>query len=130
MKELKNKVRENLRIIREILDADVIDSNIEMIQNKALKLTQLSGLASECKAAARKVLENARLLNLSEIQHEKVPVSMLMKKLDAMCADELALYEYSDRINASITHNLDTLRSIISLYKEELRNNFEPSNTY
>lgn len=117
-----DRLKKNLKSIRDCLDADIIDVDISMVQNKALQLTQLSGLASECKATAKKLLEQARLKNLSTIQNEALPASLMSKKLDAMCADELALFEYSDRINASISHSLDTLRTIISLYKTELEN--------
>ena len=122
MNETYDRLKKNLKSIRDCLDADIIDVDISMVQNKALQLTQLSGLASECKATAKKLLEQARLKNLSTIQNEALPASLMSKKLDAMCADELALFEYSDRINASISHSLDTLRTIISLYKTELEN--------
>lgn len=121
----KESIKENLKSIRKVLDEDVSDVDIVNVQNKALALTQLSGLASESKASARKLLEKARLEHLTNIQDENLPASIMSKKLDALCCDELALYEYADRINASISHTLDTLRSIISLYKSELENSLK-----
>ena len=120
--ELIKRVKVNLKSIRDVLDSDVIDCDISSIQNKALQITQLSGLASESKGTTKKILEQARLFHLSVIQNEKIPASIMSKKLDALCHDELALYEYADRINASISHTLDALRTIISLYKTELEN--------
>ena len=103
MNDIKDSLRKNLKSIRDELDKDVIDLDILMVQNKALRLTQLSGLSSECKGTARKVLEKSRLENLIKIQNENIPASIMSKKLDAMCYDELALLEYADRINASIS---------------------------
>jgi hypothetical protein len=127
-------IENNLNSIRETLDlevggASVHDVDIDAIYNKALAITQLAGLASESKSKARKILENARLIAIYEVKDEKMAASIMSKTIDAMCADELALYEYADRINASISHSLDTLRSCISLHKEYLNKSFyEPRN--
>jgi hypothetical protein len=128
MSELKPQVKRNLKAIREVLDLDVSDTVIEDVVTKMHKLINLVGLASESKATARKILEEKRLVQLSEIKDSKYPPTVLLKIVDANCADELALYEYADRINASISHSLDSLRTIISLRKEEMR--LEISNSY
>lgn len=43
----------------------------------------------------------------------------------AECAEESAVYDYADRLNAGITHQLDFYRTVISKYKEELRTSMQ-----
>ncbi len=113
------RIKNNLEKIREVLDADIIDTDIQMVQNKGLKISQLIGSSAECKSKAKGCLEIARLKALSLIQKEPLGWSIMSKKMDAMCADEVELLEYADRINSSCVHSLDYLRSVISLYKTE-----------
>ena len=111
-------LREKLEFLRKVMDADVIDVDIEAVKNKGLELSQNIGLSGECKAEARKNLENARLAALKALEG-KISPSVLLKMAEASCADQVAMYEYADRINAGITHQLDYLRSVLSLHKEE-----------
>lgn len=76
MKSL-TEITTSLNAIREALDADVIDSDIHNVTNKALKLTQLMGLSAETKASAKK------LLGLKE----RVVFEMLDKKITAFSSD-------------------------------------------
>jgi hypothetical protein len=118
---LEERLRTNIKEIRKTLDADVVDSDIINVQNKLIALTQLSGLASECKGTAKKLLEIARLKALMEMDKERTG-NLAMLEINAKCADQHAMYEYSDRICSSITTTCDSLRSIVSLYKSELEN--------
>lgn len=120
--ELKKKTRSDLKYIRDILDQDIVDVDITSQQNKGYHLTQCVGLAAACKANARKILEQTKLIKYAELKDQKLPPSVLLKVIEMQCADELALYEFSDRINAGISHALDMIRTAISLYKEELKN--------
>jgi len=119
------KIKESLNVIREVLDADVQDVDIEMVVNKALKISQLIGLSAECKAAAKRLLKTANLMALNEIQGENLGYNLTVKKMEAMCPEETELFEYADRINAACGHCLDTLRSVISLRKQEMANEFK-----
>jgi len=123
--EVKEKIKSNLKAIRLIMDRSIIDTDIISVQNKLMDLVQVVSLSAECKASSRKLLEEKRLVNLKICENDSLPASILMKKIDAMCSDELALFEYADRINAGLTHILDALRSVISLYKVELENNMK-----
>lgn len=118
MKTLQ-EITKALNVIREAIDSDVVDVDIESIKNKALKLSQLMGLSAETKASAKKLLLLKELIVLQKIDKELAP-SVQARLLNAECYEEHAVLEYSDRLNAGIVHGLDVLRSAISLYKQEM----------
>ena len=111
-----------LNSIRETIDQDVMDADIESQKNKLIKLTQLCGLAAEAKAQAHKILLMKELEVMKEFQDSKISPSILSKRVNAECYEEGALLVYADRINSSISHSIEGLRSVLSLYKEEMRN--------
>src|SRR5690625_2941318 len=122
IEELKKKVRKDLAFIRGVLDQDIIDTDISSQQNKGYMLTQCVGLAAGSKAACKKILEQTKLIKFAEHKSEKLSPSVMLEVIKMECADELALLEYADRINAGLSHSLDMIRTAISLYKEELKN--------
>jgi len=124
----RSQLNKNLKAIREVLDTDVSGCDVESVIQKGHKLINLVGLASECKATARQILEETRLIKINELKNAGFSPSVLLKVVDANCANELMTYEYADRINAGISHSLDLIRSIISKEKEEMR--LEISNNY
>lgn len=113
-------LKEKLDSIRVALDADVLGVDITSIVDKGKALAQLIGLSAECKAEAKAKLERARVLAFATLTGKKLPPSVLLKLVDAECADHIQDFEYADRLNAGITHQLDFYRSVISLHKEEL----------
>lgn len=113
-------INQKLNSIRALIDVDVTGVDIDSVVEKGKQLSQMMGLSAECKAQARKDLEKKRLMAIAEIENKKHSPSVMLKIADAMCADELAAFEYADRLNAGITHQLDYYRTVISLYKCEL----------
>lgn len=113
-----------LNSIREAVDADVIDTDIINVQNKLLKLTQIIGLSSEAKASAKKLL-HIKEKEIFLTMDKKLQPSIQIKILNAECFEELAILDYADRLNSAIVHNIDALRSIISLYKTEMENSLK-----
>ena len=121
----KDNIETNLASIRAVVDIDISGLDIESVVEQGKKLASLMGLSSECLAAAQKHLQNARLKSIKEMEGKNVPPSVLLKMADGHCGIELATYEYADRLNASITHQLDYYRTVISLYKSELENSLK-----
>lgn len=119
---------EKLESIRKAIDADVTGVDIDSVVEKGKSLSQLIGLSAECKAEARKALENARLIALKSLMGDKITPSVLLKMADSVCSDQIYLYEYADRLNAGITHQLDYYRSVISLHKTELETSMKSIN--
>ncbi len=89
-----------------------------------MRLTQLIGLSSEAKASARKFLHIKEREVLYSMD-KKLQPSIQIKILNADCFEEAAMLEYADRLNSAIVHNIDALRSVLSLYKTELENSLK-----
>jgi hypothetical protein len=117
-----HEVKQSLDLIRVLLDSDVSDSTIIEKEAKLLKVSQSSGLAAECKSEAKRLLRAKEVEVLIEIMDgaPNTPASIKTAVLKAKCGNEEALYEYAGRINAFISHNIESLRSVISLYKSEM----------
>lgn len=111
-------LNEKLNHIRKVLDIELCQ-DIESIMGKATQISGVYGLSAECKAQAKKLLELARLRALNELEGKTLPPSILSKAIDAHCSEELAAYEYADRLCASVSHQSDLIRSMISYEKEE-----------
>lgn len=117
---------EKLESIRKAVDVDIVGLDIESVVEKGKSLSQLIGLSAECKAQARASLETARLNAIQSLLGDpKITPSVMLKMADAMCANQVKAFEYADRLNAGITHQLDYYRSVISLYKTELENSLK-----
>lgn len=118
---------EKLESIRQAIDTDVSGVDIDSLVEHGKHLSSLIGLSAECKAEARKNLENARLIALKSLMGDKISTNVLLKMADSVCSDQLYNFEYADRLNAGITHQLDYYRSVISLHKVELENSMKNS---
>lgn len=113
-------LKEKLDFIRESIDKDLMGCVIEDVVEQGKCLAQLIGLSAECKAEAKRQLEKARVLAVASLSGRKLSPSVLLKLADSECADQLYNFEYADRLNAGITHQLDYYRTVISLHKTEL----------
>lgn len=118
-------LKEKLNSIRTMIDADVCGVDIDSVVEKGKQLAQMFGLSAECKADARKELELARMAAIIQMEKKQYSPSILLKVADAMCAEELKNYEYADRLNAGITHQIDFYRTVISLHKSEMENSLK-----
>lgn len=113
-------LRDKLIKIRDLLDVPTKELAIESLVQHGQDLSAMIGLSAECKSEARRNLENARLIAIKMHMDKKVTPSILSKMVDGACAEEIAQFEYADRLNAGITHSLDYIRSVLSLHKTEL----------
>jgi hypothetical protein len=111
--------KEKAKAIRDVIDMDVNADNIDELQGKLMKLVNLVGLSSELKAVAKRDLLVAQAEALSGMD-EKLPLTLLKMKVDGETADQESRLVYADRLNAGITHAIDSLRTLISLRKSEM----------
>ena len=74
---MKQRIKDNLKKIRDVLDADVTGCDIVTVQDKMLKLTQLSGLSAECLASATALLKQSELIALNKIKDNGYPASIM-----------------------------------------------------
>lgn len=114
-------LRDKMIAIRDLLDVPTKELAIESLVAHGKDLAAMIGLSSEVKSEAKGNLERARLTALLMYKGDKtVATSIIMKMADGACADQHAQYEYADRLNAGIVHQLDYIRTVISLHKTEL----------
>lgn len=117
----KEEITRALNAIREVLDADIIGGDIESVDNKLKKITQLTGLSAETVASAEKILRQKELESFKSNLPKGYSASNLNGLIKAETGEEIALLAYADRLNAALSHSMDGLRTSISLYKEELK---------
>ena len=120
-----DNIEKNLKSIRQVVDTNVVGCDIETIVEQGKKLASIMGLSAECMAAAQKHLQIARKKAIVALEGKGIQSSVMLKMADGEAAIELATYEYADRLNASITHQLDYYRTVISLHKSELENSMK-----
>jgi len=116
----KEKIKENLKFIQTVIEEPVSKEDIGFAVEKGLKLTELSGLAAECEANAKRLADLKLAECLTKTSEMNLPATIITKISQGQAAEEFALYEYAVRINRFISHNLDFIRSVISLHKEEM----------
>ncbi len=121
-------LQENLDYILSTVKMAVGD-DIDSIRGKGNALAGILGLSSECKALAKRELELARKQAIQNID-KSLPPSVMLKAIDSECSDELYRFELADRLNASITHSLEYMRSLISLYKQEMTMEYQIGNSH
>lgn len=115
-------IRQRLDLISCELDSKAPD--IEKQVRKLSHLTSLMGTSSECVSEAKAGLgrKKADKINalISNGEYEKYSPTVLKEIINADCVDEQELFDLAERLNASLVHSIDGIRSIISLYKTEL----------
>lgn len=120
-----DNIETKLKSIRETVDKDVTGCDIDTILEHGKKLSSLMGLSCECMASAQKTLQLARREAIIGLDSKGYGASVLLKVADGECGVELATYEYAERLNATIAHQLDFYRTLISLHGKELENSMK-----
>lgn len=120
---------QKLEHLRALIDTSLKELALESVIDHAKEIAANIGLSAECKAQAKRELDEARLFAIRALKGEKnVTPSILLKMADGAIGEKIYQFEYADRLNAGITHQLDLIRSIISYSKEERR--AETNNNY
>lgn len=114
-----------LKSIRELVEVDLSGCDVNDVEEHGKRLAAIIGMSAETMAQARKALDFRLLLAIKALEGKGYPPSVLLKLAQAECAEEAATYDYADRLNAGITHQLDFYRTVISKYKAELENSLK-----
>lgn len=118
----KQQIEANCNLIKSELEREVNALNISEVQDKLMKLTTYTGLSAEILKHSKGMVLYAQKDIVSKESNGKLTPAILKLKIEGELWEELALLTYCERINAAITHACDSLRTVISLYKEEMRN--------
>lgn len=122
---IASQIEENLNTIKLHLEAEVNPTEISAVELKLSNLSALMGLSAECMRYSKEVVLTAQKVFLSKPNMLNQSATNLKLLIESELHYEISLFVYSERLNAAITHASDSLRTIISKYKEELRiNNF------
>lgn len=122
----KKELEQNLLIIKDELEIEVDEKIIDQVQQKLNRLCNLMGLSAECMKWAKHIVLVKQKYIFALAGKQDMGATMFKYFLEGEMAEELALFTYCDRLNAAITHACDGLRTMISLYKQELSiSNFE-----
>lgn len=121
----KISIGAKLKAIRDLVEVDVSDCDVDDVEKHGKRLAAIIGLSAETMADAKKRLDLRLLQAIKQLEGKNYPPSVLLKLAQAECAEEAATYDYADRLNAGITHQLDFYRSVLSKYKAELENSLK-----
>jgi len=123
--EKQPTIGEKLKAIRELVEMDLSQSDIDSLEGHGKRLAAIIGLSAETMAQAKKQYQKALLAALNGLKDSSNSASIIMKMAQASCAEEEAIMDYADRLNAGISHQLDYYRTCISKYKSELENSLK-----
>lgn len=118
-----HELQTNCKVISTEIDREVGGGDIAGVQEKLLKLSQLIALSAECMKQAKENYLYRQMKIIAQNRDVDIPASILNKKIEAEAWEESGMLVYCDRLNAGITHSIDGLRSVLSLYKTEMNNN-------
>lgn len=117
------QVESNLKVIRQAMDLEVTQEDIDGILGKMNSLQVLEGLSSECMRWAKKLRLDRQHQTLKTLDILKCPATSLKILLEDSTIHEQTLEVYAERLNAGLHHTVDGLRSMVSFYKESLITN-------
>ena len=108
-----NDYNAKVKAIKDAIELEVTQDDLEGLQGKLLKCVTLFSLSSELCARTTTDLRNAELKALSEDE------DATMFKIKAKTGEAQGRMELADRLNAGLTHCIEALRTMISLKKVE-----------
>lgn len=123
--EKGSTIGQKLKAIRDLVEVDLSGLEIDDVEAHGKRLAAIIGLSAETMAQAKKQLDLRLLQAIKNLEGKDYPPSVLLKLAQAECAEEAATYDYADRLNAGITHQLDYYRTCISKWKAELENSLK-----
>jgi hypothetical protein len=112
---------ESLDTIRQTVDEPV--STPGEIIDKINRLTQVAGLAAECKACAEYEYQDAKKEAIRRYQHHNTTMCRMLAETEI--ADEYKTLILATRYEKVVGDVLDALRSVLSFHKEEMSNSIK-----
>ncbi|ALR29731.1 hypothetical protein ATE47_03985 [Chryseobacterium sp. IHB B 17019] len=128
MKELvadKESIKFELKAIQDFIELNISEEEITAVEIRGNELNAYMARSGKLLADAKyhrdEKLKDSVFDNLKEIL--KLSATTANKYIDSLCKEENYLVNWADRINRTVTHQLDWCRSVLSKQKEELRQN-------
>lgn len=119
-----DQLREAAEKMQTFLEAKPLDQEEGLIDRLEL-LGTLAAKAGKCLADAKYHLDQRKNDSITQALKEAMEgdwsITIIHKKIDALCKDENYLVTLFDRINSSAVHQMDATRTVISYRKEQMR---------
>lgn len=120
-----NQIELALNEIQPFIEADYTADNIDAVINRAQTLeaylAQSSKMLADAKYRHSEFLNTTFMQSIREAVRVNMSASITNKYIDSLCRDYKYLVDWCDRVNATITHELDFCRTLISKIKEEMK---------
>ena len=110
----------SLKEIQIAMEHNVSPEDIDLIQEKLCNLAGYLGTSAELIRYSRQLVLHKQQQVISACSTKGVSPSILKQMVEADLWYEISLHDYATRINAGLTHVIDGLRTVISLYGKEL----------
>lgn len=118
-------ITEELQQMQSYLEINCSNSP-EEIEERISTLNVYMARSGQMLADAKKLLRSKKTEQISQTIIKIAKESCLSATvqnalLDSICENESYLVDWTERVNRSCTHQIDSLRSLLSFEKEELR---------
>lgn len=118
--ELKLKA-ERMQAYLEAKPENQDEAVIDRLENLQVLMAQSGELLAKAKYNLDCKKNDSITLALKEAMLQDWSVSVINKKIDALCREENFIVNWLDRINSSAVHQVDALRSILSYRKAQMQ---------
>jgi hypothetical protein len=116
----REQIESNLIAIKTELEREVSADSIMDVTDKLMKLQVYDALSAETMRWARKLVLDEQRKEMAKLDILKTQTTVLKMLVESNLSEWLALYTYAERLNAAVHHGCDALRTIVSLYKEQM----------
>jgi hypothetical protein len=106
-----------------------VDRTPEGLLNELESRCLLLARSAELQSDAQHYLDQRRGEEAARCHAAQIAPAMAKDIINAASSTEKRIYTLAERLNRTITHQLDAIRSILSYEKEGLRQNFYPNTT-
>jgi len=116
---------ETMQTFLEMPVSEELSLVVERGKDLTVIIARSSYLMAETKRTLNEKLQSEVMMSLREIARETpFATSRTVNALiDSLCREERFIYEWTERINRTATHQIEFIRTLISLAKQELYNN-------
>lgn len=106
------------------LESEYTADNTAALSSRLILLTQHMSRSGKLKADAEhhyhKVYTGSVMSSLKSLAESSMSVSMVNEYVKSMCGSYKHLITWADRVNRSCTHQIDSIRTLISFAKSEI----------
>lgn len=119
--ELDARISEIQAFLEANFDADNPSSCVQRAEETLVYLSITGKMLADAKYHYNQLVGSAILAALKEQASDRMTASTLNNYVKSLARDYQYLCDRVERLNASCTHSIDLLRTLISKHKEEMR---------